>query len=83
MTELNVQNMTCGHCVSTVTRAVKTVDPRAEVQVDLRSGRVRVDSEATAGELIRAIDAAGYPAAPAQEPAKASAARGGCCGGCG
>lgn len=83
MTELNVQNMTCGHCVSAVTRAVKSVDPQAEVQVDLPSGRVRVDSDATAGELIRAIDAAGYPAAAAQEPAKVLAVKSGCCGSCG
>jgi copper chaperone len=83
MTELNVQNMTCGHCVGAVTRAVKSVDPDASVQVDLQSGRVRVDSDATAGELIQAIGAAGYPAAAAQEPAKAVATKSGCCGSCG
>ena len=83
MTELNVQNMTCGHCVGAVTRAVKTVDPDASVQVDLQSGRVSVDSDATAGELIQAIGAAGYPAAAAPEPAKAVASKSGCCGSCG
>jgi copper chaperone len=82
MTELNVENMTCGHCVSTVTRAVKSVDPQANVQVDLQNGRVRVDGTAPAGQLVQAISAAGYPAAAAQEPAKA-AAKSGCCGSCG
>ena len=83
MTELNVQNMTCGHCVGAVTRAVKSVDPEASVQVDLESGRVRVDSEAKAGELIQAIGAAGYPATAAAERAEASPAKSGCCGSCG
>jgi copper chaperone len=55
--------MTCGHCVRAVTQAVKTVDPEAEVRVDLGSKRVRVESQRPAGELIRALDAAGYPAA--------------------
>lgn len=35
MIELHVDGMTCGHCVSAVTRAVKSVDPQANVQVDL------------------------------------------------
>ena len=65
MTELSVQNMTCGHCVSAVTRAVKSIDPQASVQVDLQSRRVRVEGHSSAGELIKALDEAGYPAAPA------------------
>jgi copper chaperone len=65
MVELNVANMTCGHCVRAVTQAVKTVDPEAEVQVDLGSKRVRVDGQGSAEELVRALGTAGYPAAPA------------------
>ena len=83
MTELNVQNMTCGHCVSAVTRAVKSVDPDATVQVDLQSGRVRVDGDAPAGQLIQAIGAAGYPATAAAQGAEAAPAKSGCCGSCG
>ena len=62
MIELNVKEMTCGHCVGAVTRAVKSVDPSAGVQVDLQSGRVRVDGRSAAGELIKALEQAGYPA---------------------
>ena len=32
MLELNVTGMTCGHCVRTVTQAVKGVDPEAQVR---------------------------------------------------
>lgn len=80
MLELNVTGMTCGHCVRTVTEAVKEVDPTAEVEVDLGSKRVRVESQRSAEELVRALGAAGYPARPAGAPAVAAGARKGCCG---
>jgi len=80
MIELRVEGMTCGHCVSAVTRAVKTVDPEANVQVDLGTGRVRVDGRSSADALCKAIAEAGYPASPAGEQAPAAARRkSGCC----
>src|SRR4051812_2696346 len=39
-----VQGMSCGHCVQAVTDAVKAVDPKAEVKVDLASGKVDVET---------------------------------------
>jgi copper chaperone len=82
MIEMRVEGMTCGHCVGAVTRAVKAVDPEANVQVDLGAGRVRVDGgRSSADALGKAIAEAGYPAAPAGAPAPAAAPRkGGCCG---
>jgi copper chaperone len=77
--ELNVKEMTCGHCVEAVTRAVKSVDPSAVVRVDLPGGRVRVDGRSAAGELIKALDDAGYPAAPAQGAASPTPRKGCCC----
>jgi copper chaperone len=79
MTELAVQNMTCGHCVSAVTRAIKALEPQADVQVDLSSRRVRVEGATPAGDLIKALDQAGYPAARAESSAPAARARKGCC----
>ncbi|WP_199032140.1 heavy-metal-associated domain-containing protein, partial [Ralstonia sp. ASV6] len=35
MTTFSVEGMSCGHCVSAVTRAVQQVDAAASVQVDL------------------------------------------------
>ena len=80
MLELNVNGMTCGHCVRAVTQAVKTVDPEAQVHVDLGAKRVSVEGRISADEVIRALDAAGYPAVPAREAAPAGASRNGCCG---
>jgi len=77
MIELHVEGMTCGHCVGTVTRAVKAVDPGANVEVDLGSGRVRVEGRSSVEALGKAIAGAGYPAAPAGEAAVRRS--GGCC----
>jgi len=64
MIELNVKDMTCNHCVGVVTRTVKEVDPNAEVQVDLPTKRVRVETASNFGELAKALNEAGYPASP-------------------
>jgi copper chaperone len=55
-----VQGMSCGHCVGAVTKAVKTLDPQAEVKVDLASGRVEVQSRQEAAAITRAIEDEGY-----------------------
>jgi copper chaperone len=62
MTELKVSNMTCSHCVGAVTHAVKSIDPQADVQVDLEAGRVRIVGAASAEDLVKVLDEAGYPA---------------------
>jgi copper chaperone len=79
MTELSVRNMTCGHCVSAVTRAVKALDSQAGVQVDLQTGRVRIEGRSSAEALIRALDEAGYPASLAAGAQPAASKKGGCC----
>ena len=34
MMKFDLQTMTCGHCVNAVTKAVKSADPDAKVEVD-------------------------------------------------
>lgn len=58
-----VQGMTCGHCVSAVTQAVRSVDPAAEVKVDLPSGRVEVNSDGAREAIAAAIEEEGYKVA--------------------
>ena len=55
-----VQGMTCGHCANAVTQAVKTVDPQAQVKVDLASGKVDVQSQQDRAAIARAIEEEGY-----------------------
>lgn len=59
----NVKGMTCGHCERTVTQAVKTLDPQAEVRIDRATGKVEVQSDQPREALIAAITEEGYAAA--------------------
>ena len=84
MIAFEVSDMTCGHCVSTITRALKATDKDAEVRIDLTSRRVQVEpAAADADELADAIKEAGYTPVPVQAAAPAAPkAAGACCGGC-
>ena len=62
MIEFKVEGMTCNHCVKAVTRAVQSVDPGAEVDVDLEGGKVRVKGNGSADALSQVITEAGYKA---------------------
>jgi copper chaperone len=66
MYELQVENMSCGHCVATVTKAVKAVDAGATVDIDLAGKKVRVDSGAALDAVKSAIVDAGYPVTSAR-----------------
>ena len=65
MIELKVNDMTCGHCVKTITKTVTSLDPSAKVETDLATRRVRIESSRPAAELTKALGEAGYPAIPA------------------
>jgi copper chaperone len=60
MFELTVNDMTCGHCASTITRAVKEVDSDARCEIDLGKKQVRVTSSKPAADFLAAIQEAGY-----------------------
>jgi copper chaperone len=60
MIELKVPDMTCGHCASTITKAVKELDASAKVDISLAEHRVKVDSKASKEDLLRRIAEAGY-----------------------
>ncbi len=63
MQSFKVTGMTCGHCVRAVTEAVRSVDPGADVEVDLQAGRVTVrDGTAPPDRITEAIAAEGYAA---------------------
>lgn len=61
MVTFEVKDMTCGHCVSVITRAVHSTDQRARVDIDLAAHRVRIEPvDSTAQQLQAAIAEAGY-----------------------
>jgi copper chaperone len=55
--------MTCGHCEKAVTRAIKQVDPAAEVVIDRTQNKVDVQSELPRDALAKAIVEEGYSVA--------------------
>lgn len=61
--QFQVQGMSCGHCVASVTHAVKALDPQAEVKVDLATGKVEVDSLQERAAIAQAIEEEGYQVA--------------------
>lgn len=64
MLEFNIPSMSCGHCVKAITEAVHEVDPRAQVQADLATKQVQVQTEAAPAAVKAALAEAGYaPAA--------------------
>ena len=60
MIEFKVPDMTCGHCASTITKAVKELDAGAKLDISLAEHLVRVDSKASREDLQHAITEAGY-----------------------
>ena len=59
----DVSGMTCGHCEKAVTRAIKQVDPVAEVAIDRAQNKVEVQSEQPREALAKAIVEEGYQVA--------------------
>ncbi|MEZ7130574.1 heavy-metal-associated domain-containing protein [Nonomuraea sp. AD125B] len=82
VTTYQVEGMTCGHCVSSVTEEVGKVAGVSGVEVDLASGAVTVTSAAPldADAVEAAVNEAGYELAGRVELLP-QAGGGGCCGG--
>ena len=60
MLNLKVAGMTCGHCVSAVSRAVGAVPGAGEVAVDLHRGEVTVGGDPDPAAVRAAIVEEGY-----------------------
>ncbi len=64
MIELTIPSISCAHCVRTVTETLQPLDPQAQVEVDLPSKTVRVESTRSLAEIRSALDEEGYAPAP-------------------
>lgn len=64
MIELNLPDMTCGHCASTVAQTCKLVDSSAKVEFDLNTKHVQISSNEERNDFVDALTEAGYPPAP-------------------
>ena len=60
--DLTLPSMTCSHCVKTVTATAQRLDPAAQVQADLATHRVTVQTTAARDALVQALADEGYRA---------------------
>jgi copper chaperone len=65
--ELTLPDMTCGHCVKTVTATAQRLDPQAQVRTDLATHRAVFETSVARDVLAKALADEGYPAAPAAD----------------
>ncbi len=66
MLRLNVEGMSCGGCARSVTKAIKAIDPQADVRVDLDRKTVEAVTSADPRAVSKAIADAGYTVSLAQ-----------------
>jgi copper chaperone len=61
MFTLKVSGMTCGGCIKAVTRAVQAQDPQAQVQVDLATQVITLETSLSSELAAGLITDAGFP----------------------
>jgi len=60
--DLRIENMTCGGCARSVTKAIQSVDPSAKVETNPALRSVKVETTATPAAVRQVLEEAGYPA---------------------
>jgi len=58
--QFHIENMTCGGCARSVTKAIQSVDPAAEVKADPGTHKVDVTTTAPRERLAAALADVGY-----------------------
>ncbi len=59
--QFQIDNMACGGCAKSVTKAIHSVDPQAKVDIDLIMKRVNVESGADESAVEAVLEDVGYP----------------------
>ncbi|WP_417673923.1 heavy-metal-associated domain-containing protein [Roseibium sp.] len=62
--KFSVPDMSCGHCVASIEKAVKAVDASADVACDLDTHVVEIGTSAGPETITNALRDAGYEASP-------------------
>lgn len=61
--QFHIENMHCGGCARSVTKAIQSVDPEAAVEADPATHKVEVRSHKPREAFLPALTEAGFPAA--------------------
>lgn len=62
MLTLQIPDMSCGHCKKTIESAINAIDASATLVFDMDEKTVRIESQVSDDEVIRAVGEAGYTA---------------------
>ena len=57
---LQVEGMSCGHCIRAVTNAIQGLDQSAKVDVDLAAQRVVAQTSLPRADVVRAVEEEGF-----------------------
>jgi copper chaperone len=57
---LQVEGMSCGHCIRAVTNAITALDEGAKVDVDLAAKRVVAQTSLPRADVVRAVEEEGF-----------------------
>jgi copper chaperone len=57
---LQVEGMSCGHCIRAVTNAIQAMDQSAKVDVDLAAKRVVAQTSLPRADVVRAVEEEGF-----------------------
>ena len=57
---LQVEGMSCGHCIRSVTKAITALDEGAKVDVDLAAKRVVAQTNLPRADVVRAVEEEGF-----------------------
>ncbi|MBB4186281.1 heavy-metal-associated domain-containing protein [Sinorhizobium terangae] len=64
MQRYKIDEMSCGHCVGTIEKAIRAIDPVAKVEANLGTKEVRVETTADSDVIVEALKTAGYDSLP-------------------
>lgn len=61
--KFRIESMTCGGCARSVTKTIQSVDPEAQVEIDVSARSVDIRSSRAPTAFASALAAVGYPVA--------------------
>lgn len=59
--EFDIPDMSCGHCASAITQALKQLDASASISIDLPAKKITVQTTENRQTVAAALTEAGYP----------------------
>jgi copper chaperone len=59
--KFHVPDMSCGHCVAAIEKALKAEDPTATLRTDLKARTAEINTTVSSDALAQLLTAAGYP----------------------